>query len=298
MRFRLENLISNVKNIRSRKELIDVTLIGDDGVQIGAHMIMLSACSSFFRNIWVNMNHKHPFLYLRGMQSLNITAVLDFIYHGEVHVLQEHLQHFLDMAEDLGIQGLSNLKPVVLGQNKIKKTTVKQKEETEKEDQVLAISDDNQVPDPLVVDQADLSGLIDDFVSQYQIPTTTKSIKYEALSMEEIDHQGALQVDPYYHHEEVVPNQDFFREGNDALSQAIDKEIEELIQPVGSHYGCKKCGKVMRKKQHIKNHAESHLVGYSHPCPFCEKYSKTRNALQNHISYFHKKPFPENMLMI
>eukprot|EP00091_Calanus_sinicus_P008163 TRINITY_DN19849_c0_g1_i1.p1 TRINITY_DN19849_c0_g1~~TRINITY_DN19849_c0_g1_i1.p1 ORF type:complete len:116 (+),score=41.21 TRINITY_DN19849_c0_g1_i1:43-348(+) len=82
VRFRLENLISNVKNIRNKKELIDVTLVGDDGIQIGAHMIMLSACSTFFRNIFVNMKHKHPLLYLRGMKSLNISAVLDFITKG------------------------------------------------------------------------------------------------------------------------------------------------------------------------------------------------------------------------
>jgi len=75
-----------------------------------------------------------------------------------------------------------------------------------------------------------------------------------------------------------------------AIKKEIDAKVEEMIFTENSCWGCKKCGKVMKKKQHIKNHAESHLKGYSHPCPICGKCSKTRNALQNHISYFHKHP--------
>jgi hypothetical protein len=281
VRFRLENLISNVKNIRNKKELIDVTLVGDDGIQIGAHMIMLSACSTFFRNIFVNMKHKHPLLYLRGMKSLNISAVLDFIYQGEVQVLQEHLQNFLDMAEDLGIQGLTNLKSAP--PTKVKATGMKQREE-KLEDATKEIPT-NDTSD----DKGDLPFIIEDFVDEF---TNREMVKYESLSMEEVEA-------PAYNHEEIVVHEDIFSDGNDALIQSLDKQIEEIIQQVGDGYwGCKKCGKVMRKKQHIKNHAESHLIGYSHPCQYCGKHSKTRNALTNHISYFHRKPFPGGSLML
>jgi len=281
VRIRLENLINNVKNIRSRKELIDVTLVGDDGVQIGAHMIMLSACSTFFQNIFVNMKHRHPMLYLRGMESPNISAVLDFIYTGEVQVLQEHLQSFLCMAEDLGIQGLtSNSKPTSVTQNKIRTPAMKNNEESVKKN-VTETQTKTKISD-----QNDLSGLIENFVDQF----ATKS---EPLSMEELEA-------PSFHHGEIAPNGDFFSMPilNTAMTESIDKQIEEMVQTVEGFWGCKKCGKVMRKKQHIKNHAESHLVGYSHPCPYCDKHSKTRNALSNHISYFHKKAFPEGMLLM
>ena len=281
VRFRLENLISNVKNIRNKKELIDVTLVGDDGIQIGAHMIMLSACSTFFRNIFVNMKHKHPLLYLRGMKSLNISAVLDFIYQGEVQVLQEHLQNFLDMAEDLGIQGLTNFKPAPPA--KVMATGMKQREE-KLEDATKEIPT-NDTSD----DKGDLPFIIEDFVDEF---TNREMVKSESLSMEEVEA-------PAYNHEEIVAHEDIFSDGNDALIQSLDKQIEEIIQQVGDGYwGCKKCGKVMRKKQHIKNHAESHLVGYSHPCQYCGKHSKTRNALTNHISYFHRKPFPGGSMML
>merc|ERR1712096_556710 len=77
---------------------------------------------------------------------------------------------------------------------------------------------------------------------------------------------------------------------NSVPMEEIEEKIEEMIFVENGCWGCKKCGKFMRKEQHIKNHAESHLEGYSHPCPICGKSSKTRNALSNHISYFHKHP--------
>ena len=70
----------------------------------------------------------------------------------------------------------------------------------------------------------------------------------------------------------------------------IDRKIKEMIFVENGCWGCKKCGKVMRKKQHISNHAESHLEGYKHPCHICGKCSRTRNALTNHIHYAHKHP--------
>jgi len=282
VRFRLENLMSNVKNIRNNNELIDVTLVGDDGIQIGAHMVMLSACSTFFRNIFVNMKHRHPFLYLRGMKSLNISAVLDFIYHGEVQVLQEHLQNFLDMAEDLGIQGLTNLKPVQTEptMNIVKNIEMKIVEEKGVDPLVEKSADKENSEEGY---KGDLSGLIEDFVDQI---TNREMLKYETLSMEEVEA-------PAFNNEEVVANNVFLGDGNDALIQSLEKQIEEITQPMADGFwGCKRCGKVMKKKQHIKNHAESHLIGYSHPCPYCGKRSKTRNALTNHISYFHKKSLP------
>eukprot|EP00091_Calanus_sinicus_P008177 TRINITY_DN1987_c0_g1_i3.p1 TRINITY_DN1987_c0_g1~~TRINITY_DN1987_c0_g1_i3.p1 ORF type:complete len:190 (-),score=48.28 TRINITY_DN1987_c0_g1_i3:42-611(-) len=81
----------------------------------------------------------------------------------------------------------------------------------------------------------------------------------------------------------------------DENATELEAKIGELIFVENGCWGCRKCGKVMKKKQHIKNHAESHLEGYSHPCPFCGKCSKTRNALTNHISFNHKHPMAKRM---
>ena len=267
VQFKLENFLSNIKHIRSKNELIDVTLVGDDGVHIGAHMVMLAACSSFFRNVFNQMNHKHPLLYLRGMHSLNISAILDFIYHGEVQVLQEHIQNFLDMAEDLGIQGMTSFNPFELIKEKGEENIMKM--ESSKGSSPI-----HEGPAPL--SSKELTGILDDWVAnQITMPDPPKPRPITTLE--------EAMAPIFSSQEEKLSSSDL---------EALDKQIDEITQMVGNYWACKKCGKFMKKKQHIKNHAESHLNGYSHACPHCGKHSKTRNALTNHISYAHKKPFP------
>jgi len=276
-----KNLMKNVKNIRSKNELIDVTLVGDDGIQIGAHRIILSACSTFFRNIFVNIKQMHSCVYLRGMKSFNISAILDFIYHGEVQVLQKHLQNFLEMVKDLGIQELTNFNPAPIdATHDIIKIAMDEMKE----------ADQNSLPDKGRHAQdypgtSELSCLTENLVEQ--ITSNRDVMKYESL-LEDIEV-------PMFNEDGLAVDADML----DAQNQFLDKEVEEMIQSVADGYwGCKKCGQIKKKKQHIKNHAESHLVGYSHPCPHCGKRSKTRNALANHISYFHKKPLTLSNLVL
>jgi len=287
VRFRLleVNLMKNVKNIRSDNELIDVTLVGDDGIQIGAHMLMLSACSTFFRNIFKNMKQMHPCVYLRGMKAFNISAILDFIYHGEVQVLQKHLQNFLEMVEDLGIEESTNLQStsaeptqdiIKMAMDELKKCEDTSVTGTDKTNQSHSRN-------------TDLPCLTENLIEQ--MSDSKEVFKYESL-MEDIEV-------PIFNEEGLVINADTIDFGSNIFinSLDLDKQVEEMIHSMADGYwGCKKCGKVKKKKQHIKNHAESHLKGYSHPCPHCGKRSKTRNALANHISYSHRKTQPSAVL--
>jgi len=49
-------------------------------------------------------------LYLKGVRYTDLTAVLNFMYHGEVNVAQEDLNSFLAIAEDLKVKGLTQNK--------------------------------------------------------------------------------------------------------------------------------------------------------------------------------------------
>ena len=100
------NISVAFREIREEKDFFDVTLsVGDRQVQ--AHKIILSACSPFFRGILRNNPHAHPLLYLKGVAFTDLTAVLNFMYHGEVNVAQEELNSFLAVAEDLKVKGLT-----------------------------------------------------------------------------------------------------------------------------------------------------------------------------------------------
>merc|ERR1719341_1900555 len=73
---------------------------------------MLAACSSFFRGLFTENNHSHPWIYLKGIKSSELKAVVDFMYQGEVDVSQDNLSQFLATAEDLKVKGLSGYKGI------------------------------------------------------------------------------------------------------------------------------------------------------------------------------------------
>ena len=45
---------------------------------------------------------------MRGVDSVNISHMVDFIYHGKVKIEQDLLQSFLALAQELGVKGLTN----------------------------------------------------------------------------------------------------------------------------------------------------------------------------------------------
>ena len=102
-----QTTVSNsFKIFRQEEDFFDVTLVTDDEVQMSAHKLILSACSSFFKTILKKNPHPNPLIYLHGVDSTNLGYILDYIYHGEVQLFQEHLDPFMDKAQTLGISGL------------------------------------------------------------------------------------------------------------------------------------------------------------------------------------------------
>ena len=100
------NISSAFRELREDKDFFDVTLACDDD-QIQAHKVILSACSPFFRTVLKRNRHEHPLLYLKGVKYIDLVAVLNFMYHGEVNVAQEELNSFLSIAEELKVKGLT-----------------------------------------------------------------------------------------------------------------------------------------------------------------------------------------------
>merc|ERR1712142_1040736 len=101
------NLKDVFKEMRDGQELFDVTLACADGTYLEAHRIVLAACSTFFRNVFKINDHSHPWIFLKGIRGGDLTAVVDFMYQGEVNVPQNDLSQFLVVAEDLQVKGLS-----------------------------------------------------------------------------------------------------------------------------------------------------------------------------------------------
>ena len=101
-----ENVKTAFGNLRQDKHFTDVTLACEDGQQVEAHKVVLIASSPFFLNILKRNKHSHPLIYMRGVKSENLMAMVDFFYHGEANVFHENLDSFLALAEELQLKGL------------------------------------------------------------------------------------------------------------------------------------------------------------------------------------------------
>ena len=103
-----DNVKSAFGNLRECTDFNDVTLACEDGRQIEAHKVVLAASSPFFQTVLKKNKHSHPLIYMRGVKSVDLMAIVDFLYFGEANVFQEDLDSFLALAEELELKGLKD----------------------------------------------------------------------------------------------------------------------------------------------------------------------------------------------
>ena len=115
-------LVTAFDSLLTEQEFVDVTL-GVEGRRLPAHKMLLSACSPYFREL-LRVRHKicsclghicrlqgnpcqHPIIIIRDLKYEDVSALLQFMYNGEVNVAQESLNSFLKSAESLKVRGLT-----------------------------------------------------------------------------------------------------------------------------------------------------------------------------------------------
>jgi len=102
------NIVKKYSALRHEDDLCDVTLASDDQKQVSAHKLVLASCSEYFKNLFKRNKHSNPLVCLQAVTSNDLENVLDYIYNGEVNIHQEQLDTFLDVAQRLGIEGLTS----------------------------------------------------------------------------------------------------------------------------------------------------------------------------------------------
>jgi len=105
-----ENVNSAFRTFREDREFADVTLASEDGQQVQAHRVILASNSPFFLNLLTKNKHLHPLIYMRGIHSEDLIALVDFLYLGEANVYQKNLDSFLAVADELQMKGLMGIK--------------------------------------------------------------------------------------------------------------------------------------------------------------------------------------------
>ena len=138
-----DNIRASFKELREDKDFTDVTLACEDGQQIDSHKMVLVASSPFFANLLRKNKHSHPLIFMRGVKSEVLKAMVDFFYRGEANVFEENLEFFLALAAELQLKGLEenqrdeNTEPIpteTIKEEKLKRVKPKQMEVVINED--------------------------------------------------------------------------------------------------------------------------------------------------------------------
>merc|ERR1712204_123433 len=248
-----ENASSAFKTLRGSNEFADVTLACEDGQQVEAHKVILASSSPFFQNLLRKNKHPHPLIYMRGLNSKDLVAIIDFLYYGEANVYQENLDSFLAVAEELQLKGLVGSGAEEEAEEVKNKPTVKKRAKDPEQHKMYHKQDYTTTDNVSFVAKVETSPILEGTVAVIDYTV--------AADLQDLDDKIKAMM---------------------TFSENKTKDGRESARI------CKVCGKE-DKLSNIKDHIEAnHITGVSHSCNICGKTSRTRHALRVHTSSYHK----------
>ena len=116
-------MLSVFDKLLQSEAFCDVTLACDGG-SLKCHKIVLAASSDYFQKLFMENNSDHPIVFLKvvycvavvfeansihlfqDVKAVQVRAILDYMYKGEVSVAQDELPSLLRVAELLKVKGM------------------------------------------------------------------------------------------------------------------------------------------------------------------------------------------------
>ena len=286
----------NIQNyLKQENHLYDVTLAIDDGQQIKAHKLVLSAGSLYFRDIFEKVTHPQPYIHLGGFSKYQLDAVIEFLYNGRTEVDAENWGKFESAATFLRVVGFSgdlNNEMETLAENDV----AKQPEFNTAYDNVDTLEESVDV-------DVDIQGinesLQDEIVKDIKTSKSVKSEKEEPIvtqeSKSEIEKNLAAikvnneTVDSGNDTEEI--NIKTLKEENISEEDVSSLNYDDYIEAVDGVFECKVCHRSSVTKRVLKSHVELHMPEalVKRVCQICGKTLRYSNTYRRHMLESHAR---------
>eukprot|EP00092_Neocalanus_flemingeri_P083151 GFUD01104320.1.p1 GENE.GFUD01104320.1~~GFUD01104320.1.p1 ORF type:complete len:330 (+),score=67.43 GFUD01104320.1:116-1105(+) len=308
---------STFQDLRDENDFMDVT-ISCDGEQVKAHKVILSACSVTFKTLLKKNPAQHPVIVLWDVSPRDLAAILDFMYHGEVNVKQDHLNSFLAVAERLRVRGLCQNENSggagASGSSTTKFTNNTEKPKARPSDTTYSepstkkprigpsfsqsqdddieelpapvavkqeLSDPTPPPAPPPIRRAPITPLVhtpQPIVQQFAPPPPPQEDYQIAESGQYDESMQGSEYGDYSGYEDEMG----YAEGS-MMDQSQGKGYKEP-------YSCDYCGKVLSNKYNWQVHVRDkhEQLGVPLFCTMCDKSCKSQDALRKHMSTYHK----------
>ena len=205
---------------------------------------------------------------MRGVNSENLVAIIDFLYRGEANVPQDNLDSVILVAEDLKLKGLVGSTEEARDEES-KSSFFSKNPNNQASSNLHFVREEDSIfkhdKDILILPKKDPHSNPDFGKDERQIGTLNDSDEY----MQELDEKVKSMIE------------------KSDKKMAVGKTFKRVCL-------CKVCGKEGQYVA-IRDHIEAnHLEGVSLACNQCEKTFRSRASLRMHKSVIHKTSQTEN----
>jgi len=289
------SLTNAFKSLLENEDFVDMTLSAG-GKTLRAHKVVLSACSSYFKNLLKGISHwQHPVLVLRDVPFIDIYTILEFIYMGEVNISQSDLQSFLKTAELLQIKGLTENVSWNPDNEAEEGLSVEPEEDSTSDDRGES-PESVDVPHqptrrPSCKRRRLSQGLVENTPKLLNDSVNTISTLNSSRSDEDMEFKEEIDLDEesnLYVDESAEPEGELLLI-NDKQTFPKAPKIDTIQGPSPNHKKCTECGIQMLKKNFARHMRDMHTPTPKPRslCPLCQKSYKTSDWLKDHIRRGH-----------
>ena len=193
---------------------------------------------------------------MRGVKSDDLSSLVDFLYYGEANVLQESLETFLALAEDLKLKGLTG-------------------------------TSENESNMNMKAPKNNPSHHSNKTIYQQNIPDQAKTIQSNTKIERDVSPEMVVAVVNHPSHSELQQLDEQIKSMMEFSGNVVTVGKETYKGSI-----CKVCGKE-GKSIDVKRHIEvNHITGVTHSCDICGKKSRSRHGLRQHKTSNHSQSIP------
>ena len=192
-------------------------------------------------------------VYLRGVDSNLVMALISFLYQGETSICKEELDEFLRAADDLKLLGLTGgtEDPLVQPSN------------IEDREQTVA-----------------MDGIGEKKVKRFKTQKKEVAFDMRVPKTEEIYENVG---------ENLSVNSVYSPSKRAGVEEKLMSMMERIREKSEFKWLCKVCDRRTKgSKDNMRRHVEKHIDGLSYPCLQCGKVSKSSSGLKMHMVNYHR----------